>query len=92
MAAQPPPQPVTLHPNYPECTRASQRGEPSLTQWAHLAAESRLMHLNITGERLTAEITGSEKVYQKHDTETCMIARGLINTVKNTEKKFKDGI
>lgn len=55
MAAQTPPQPGTLHPNYPEHTGASQRGEPSLTPCAHLAAESGLMHLNITGGWLTVE-------------------------------------
>lgn len=60
MAAQTPPKPGIFHPNYPACTGASQRGELSLTKCAHLAAESRLMHLNITGERLTAEIMGSK--------------------------------
>lgn len=55
MAAQTPPQPGTLHPNYPAHTGASQRGEPSLTPGTHLAAERSLMHLNITGDRLTGE-------------------------------------
>lgn len=62
MAAQTPPQPGTLHPNYPAHTGASQRGEPSLTPGAHLAAERSLMHLNITGDRLTEKFRkGTER-------------------------------
>lgn len=45
----------TLHPNYPGHTGASQRGSSAQQPCAHLPAESGLMHLNITGGRLTVE-------------------------------------